>query len=106
MKNPFEYKIVCSSCNKGTIYAVRNKKNAIHDARMVGWSFGKKPRCPKCNGIIPVKVGDIRLLKSNGHRVKITEIRDSCYSLPIWYLDLETYIPNGCRITDLNEGSE
>jgi len=103
-KNPFEYPIRCDCCNKQVVYTVRNKNNAIHSAKMNGWSFGKKRKCPKCNGIVPVKIGDIRILKSNNHRVEITEIRDLCYSLPIWYIDLETHIPNGCRITDLIQG--
>lgn len=103
MKNPYLYTIVCRSCHKARTTQVKNKKDAIWSAKMVGWSFGKNIKCPSCNGVVPVKVGDIRYLKSNNHKVEITQVRESCYRYPIWYVDLETHIPNGCTIKDLKK---
>jgi len=50
-KNLFKYKIVCANCNKAIAYLVRNKRNAISEARKLGWTFGKYIKCPNCKDV-------------------------------------------------------
>ena len=48
-----------------------------------------------------IEVGDLVLLRDRGV-VEITEIRDrEKYAYPIWYEDVITNLPNGCRFFDV-----
>lgn len=45
-------------------------------------------------------VGDVVELQS-GEIVEITEIRDSTFAYPIWYINIKTSIPDGCKRQDI-----
>ena len=40
--------VTCDECGDNEVEAWRGQKEVIAEVRKLGWSVGKKVRCPKC----------------------------------------------------------